>query len=278
MTYKGIICTDLDGTLLFRNDEDKKPYMKQCDIDALHQLRQSGYLIAIATGREVMGIRSFLQQSFVAFDYYVGGNGAIILDQHFQELLKCELPKSVMIDILKYVKVNYPMMGFMGTDGWKRYFFGAQFENAQVNGYFNPERDVHYSIEEYEQSDIELIMFNISPAETYTEDKFLCVQELEIDLQAKYGNQINMFRNQYFLDFAQKGVSKGTAVEYLSKLTTIPMGQVYVIGDSWNDVSMFQTKAQSYSFNHAEDGVKKHVHKVVKTFAEMVEDIHLLDK
>ncbi|MEG2837977.1 MAG: HAD hydrolase family protein [Erysipelotrichaceae bacterium] len=46
---KQLICFDVDGTL---NDPNTHQVSSSC-IDALHKLREQGYLLAIATGRNI---------------------------------------------------------------------------------------------------------------------------------------------------------------------------------------------------------------------------------
>lgn len=272
MYHRGLICTDLDGTLLFR-DELNQPYIKERDLEALHKLRQSGYAIAIATGREVNGIRSFLRQSVTAFDYYIGGNGGLMLNQNFKQLYRKNLAKPVVLQILQYMKAHHPQMNIMGTDGKQTYFFDTAYANAQVQEMDQAAQII--TLEDYEQSDIAFIMMNTSPDEA-CHDKLTMAMKLEDILRAEFGSKVNLFRNQYFLDFAPLDVSKGIAVEYLCDHLNLQMNQVFVIGDSWNDVSMFETKAHTYSFNHAEHQVQQKVDYVVEGFADLVEALDLL--
>ncbi|MGL5042684.1 MAG: HAD-IIB family hydrolase [Culicoidibacterales bacterium] len=278
MAYKGMVFTDLDGTILFR-DKNKKdeivPFIKKEDLKALKRLRESGYIIVVATGREKSGIRKFLQQSLVAFDYYVGSNGGLILDQNFNIIEKSFIPKKVMVEVLTYVKENYPEVDLMGTDGEKMVFFDSVYSNAQVQATkFNADITTFAA---YKENDMEFVMMNLHPNQTITENREGLIVQIETDLLKRFGDKLNMFHNQDFLDFAPLNISKGYAVETLARREQITLNQVHVIGDSWNDLSMFKTEAMSYSFNHADQEIQQSVDHVVDSFAAMVEKLHLLD-
>jgi HAD-superfamily hydrolase, subfamily IIB len=278
MYFKGIVCTDLDGTILFREDDkDYTPYIKERDLAALNALSESGYMIAITTGREMNGIRSFLRQAGVAFDYYVGGNGGIILNQHFKVLRKAYLPKDVMVRVVKFINTNYPEIQMMGTDGWKVFFFETAYANAQVQESRAEAETITF--EAYEYSDKGFIMMNANAPRDFTLEKQTALADsLERDLNIQFGREINIFRNQNFLDFAPINISKGNAVEYLADHLNLDMSKVHVIGDSWNDLSMFETKANSYSFLHADDDLQKRADEVVESFADMVAKLGLIEE
>ena len=279
MNYKGMVFTDLDGTLLFRKKDEQgayEPYIKDVDLESLKKLRESGYLIAIATGREVTGIRRFLRQSFIAFDFYVGSNGGIIFDQHFKVLKQKFIPKDVLTEVITFLKAEYPQMELMGTDGKEMFFFDHEYANAQVSSHKVEAKII--SFEDYKNGEYEFIMMNAHPNETVKEDREKLIVELENIVFAKFRTRLNMFHNQDFLDFAPLNISKGWAVVQLAKEMNIPLEDVHVIGDSWNDLSMFETEAKSYSFAHAEEGIQAKVDHVVENFAEMVAKLHLIDE
>lgn len=276
MICKGMVCTDIDGTILFHNEEDGTLYMKDEDLAALHKLRQSGYAITIATGREMNGIRNFLRQSGIAFDYYIGGNGGIITNQNFKVLREDILPKDIMIKMIAYIQNEYPEMRMMGTDGWNVYFIDSPYTNVQVDPRDTRKIEI-ITLADYIESDYEFIMMNTNAGKENRKDVG-AILPLAEDLQRLFGNEINIFRNQAFLDYAPFGVSKGSAIEYLADHLNLAKNQIHVIGDSWNDLSMFEINSNSYSFKHAEEALQSRAQNVVETFAEMVDHFLELDK
>lgn len=276
---KGLIFTDLDGTLLFHEKQEngeRIQYIKPEDLAALKKLRESGHIIVIATGRELIGIRRFLRESFVAFDYYVGSNGSLILDEHFREIERTYLPKDVLVELIRFIEQSYPQMEMMGTDGENMSFFGKKYTNSQVET--GEKEAIITNFTEFQQNDANFIMMNAHPSAEVKVDREAFIVELEQKANALFGDRINMFHNQDFLDFVPLNVSKGNAVEKLAAKLDIPLENVYVIGDSWNDVSMFETDANSFSFFHADDAIQKKVQNIVHTFADMVSQIEKKSK
>ena len=48
---------------------------------------------------------------------------------------------------------------------------------------------------------------------------------------------------------------------------------LYTVGDSLNDISMFKITKNSYTFNHAEEIVKPHANNIVDYVHEVIEDM-----
>ena len=48
---------------------------------------------------------------------------------------------------------------------------------------------------------------------------------------------------------------------------------IYTVGDSFNDVSMFNITKNSYTFNESEDLVKPHANNLIDYVHEIVEEI-----
>ena len=55
----------------------------------------------------------------------------------------------------------------------------------------------------------------------------------------------------------------------------ISMDNVYTIGDSFNDVSMFNITKNSFSFPNVEEKLKEHVNFIVDSVSECIEK-HIL--
>lgn len=273
-TSKKLICTDLDGTVMFRreNAEGVEGYhISDADRAALIALQQSGHKIAVVTGREKQGIRTFLQNSFVAFDYYVGTNGSLIMNQHFEILHRKTIDANLIEEFLHFMKLHHPEAGMMATTGLKMYFFNGTYENDQVQ----KQREVEVMTEDdFEPKKHPFIMMNVNLDESYGEGRLEKIAQLESELHERFDGRLNIFRNKDFIDIAPIGNSKGTAVTKIAGLLDIRMEDVYTIGDSWNDLSMLELPdVQSYTFTHADVSLQEKTSYVVSSFAEMAKDI-----
>ena len=272
---KGLICTDLDGTIYFHDKESGGKQIKDADLAALKRLQQAGYAIAISTGREMNGIRTFLRLAGVAFDYYIAGNGGLISNQNFKVLRQSYLNKDTLIKVVAHIRRNYPNMRMMGTDGWNVYFFETPYVNDQV-GNWNIEVEI-IKLADFIERDINFVMMNTNDGANQKED-LTEILSLEADLQRQFGSEMSIFRNQSFLDYAAVGISKGSAVQYLADHLNLDKHKIHVIGDSWNDASMFETGANSYSFDYADKELQAKADHVVTSFADMVDHYILKDE
>ena len=93
------------------------------------------------------------------------------------------------------------------------------------------------------------------------------------NLLKKYSDHIEAFRNQCFIDIVPKCCSKGNAIMRILEDENKGTDSLYTVGDSLNDVSMFNITKNSYTFNAAEEIVKPHADNLVDYVYEVVEDM-----
>lgn len=76
MKNNEIFYFDVDGTLL----DNTTHTVPQSTIDALYQLKSKGYLVALCTGRSLLGVHEAGVDDIFPWDGYVLSNGSLILD------------------------------------------------------------------------------------------------------------------------------------------------------------------------------------------------------
>ena len=86
-------------------------------------------------------------------------------------------------------------------------------------------------------------------------------------MNQEFGDEIVAYSNLRHVDISAKGLSKATGVDYVAKLHHINPDQVYCIGDSFNDVPMFET-FHGYTLPEACDEIKQYAEKVFETVDE----------
>lgn len=87
----------------------------------------------------------------------------------------------------------------------------------------------------------------------------------------KYGHAVEAFRNQYFVDIAPKDCSKGNGLKKLLELNNLDIEKLYAIGDSYNDLSMFNLTNNSFTFHHVEEQLKGYANNHVSSVSECIE-------
>ncbi|MDE8335295.1 HAD-IIB family hydrolase [Erysipelothrix rhusiopathiae] len=80
MKNNEIFYFDVDGTLL----DNTTHTVPQSTVDALYLLKEKGYLVALCTGRSLLGIHEAGVDDIFPWDGYVLSNGSLILDSKQQ--------------------------------------------------------------------------------------------------------------------------------------------------------------------------------------------------
>ena len=88
-------------------------------------------------------------------------------------------------------------------------------------------------------------------------------EEIKKRLIEIFGDELSIFRNQFFVDISSKGSSKGEGLKEVLKLEN----------KNLNDISMFEITDNSYTCNRAEEGVKAHANNHVDYVHEIVDHI-----
>lgn len=257
-----ILASDLDGTL-FREQEINKD-----DISALKKLKDNGHKFIISTGRSLRGVkRIFENYNDVAADYLVLCNGSLVLDKDLNTVYKKYIKADLSQEIIKEFIDNNDVC-FYFDDGRDTYIVEGNYVKEDA---FNIEEFASKVLKREEAINRkgEYQIMSVFPKDKSIESAELIKEQL-ID---KYGEDIEVFRNQYFLDMAPKGCSKGIGLKMIIESTNLDVSSLYTIGDSLNDISMFEITNNSYTFNHAEEKIKMYAKNHVDYVHECINQI-----
>lgn len=255
------LASDLDGTLLQKDDS-----IREEDVQAILRFKDEGNKLIISTGRPLEGIKRALKNyPEIKYDYLVACNGSVVLDKDdnviYDNYIDAEIAKLIFKDIIEYKN----MFVHFESDGIT-YSIETDMEvKNQIAELFNnilPKEIVLNENRKYPIISVMAIDEDINTAE-----------EIKNKLIKKYGDSIETFRNQFFVDIAPKNCSKGIALKNLSDKIGINLENLYVIGDSYNDISMFEITDKSFTFIYAEEGVKKQANNIVNSVAECINKI-----
>jgi hypothetical protein len=84
------------------------------------------------------------------------------------------------------------------------------------------------------------------------------LKHCETEMQAGLGDGASVSRSQpYYLDITHPLANKGAAVRHMAALMGVPMSELAVIGDNYNDLAMFGQTDFSIAMGNAPDDVKK---------------------
>lgn len=247
-----LFVTDLDGTLLENHATITNDSLKN-----INKLKQLNHCFAIATGRAYDHIEFLLKEYKMSVDYFILLNGALILDKHRNVISHQVIPMNI-VEALALEFHNEDWRIFLST-GFKSFKLNA--EDGIVTNINNIFID---DIEEIRDERISMISLR------YKKENIKYVEEICEKINSKYGEAIVAYRNVDFIDIVPLGCSKGIGVEYIKKNEAISEKSTFAIGDSWNDVSMFNAAYNSFTFTRAEKELQAKVKYIVETVAECI--------
>ena len=256
-----LIATDLDGTILF----DRK--VPPADLDAMRRWRAAGNLLVVDTGKSVFATRDTLEPEGVAFDYAVAFTGAVLADGDYRVLTSRFLPDGLAHEIV---------MSLQGIDGLT--VFATTLETDYIVS------DTYHEV-----SPILQVFVPMAP-EKMSGRRFIGVpmrvrdddvrERIVADLTGRWGEQLEVVRNQEFLDVIPAGATKGTGLGDLIAWLTRPDGphpgesmETWTIGDSWNDIPMHAVADHAVALPWSPAEVTAVCERTAGSLAELVDSI-----
>ena len=251
-----ILASDLDGTLYFGEEEE---HLKPQDVKAIKEFQAQGNLFGICSGRTLAGIHHALDGLDVTLDFYILGSGSMLARKDGSYIYQHLLTKDVISRIVDDI-INYDVRILFCADRQYYAIDKHQIENVKAR---------HMVIE------------NVSEAKEELYDSlhlaFKTIEELEIVkalLKNNFEGEIEVHHNVLNLDITPFDCSKGKAIRTLDKYLPVKYEDIYVIGDSYNDISMFEAAKTAFSFHRSDDIVKAKATHLVDDIAEAIKEMN----
>lgn len=258
-----ILASDLDGTLI------REEKISNEDLDALKRLKENGHKVIVSTGRTFSGVESLFRDFPFEYDYLVLCNGGLVLNKENEIIHRKSINYDIKDNILNDFYNDGTLLMYY-DNGDKTYLINNP--SVKVSGFA---QDFAESFSNRAEIDEALSlkgtyqMMSIFDASGSIE-KCEAIKKQIVD---KYGEYVEAYRNQCFIDIVPKGCSKGNGIMMILEDEKLSTDDVYTVGDSFNDVSMFNITKNSYTFNHAEELVKPHANNLVDYVHEVVDEI-----
>lgn len=233
-----MLATDLDGTIVFERT------VPPAEKAALDRWRAAGHVLVVSTGKSIFATADVLGPSGLEFDYCVCYSGAVITDGAYRVVDATYLPTDVVREVYAYVK-DRPHVSTYATTIDNDY---ALADNAgrvdSILAKFTP-----MSPDEFGDHDfIGIPMLVTDDAER---------DRLEASLRERWGDRVEVHRNQDFLDIVPPGSDKGIGLQRLiaDQFADVEV-DLWTIGDSWNDIGMHQVADHAVCFPYSPPEVK----------------------
>ena len=256
-----LVAIDLDGTLLNAQHE-----LSPANYAAVRACVERGVRVVIATGRLFASAQYYCRQLELEGPQ-ITLNGAVLADAASGELRPTHtLPEPIMVRVCDELKRRG--VAFMVFGPNTLYTLEGMPHQDVLTGYGEPPPTIVPSIASAHIPDAAKVL------------AFLEEGPLDAELHAQFADVAEVVRTgPLFYEFMVPGTSKGSALQELMAQYNIPREEVLAIGDSYNDLSMFdvagfsvamggavsvvRARAQAATADCEHDGVAAALHKYV---------------
>ena len=227
--YKLIAC-DLDETLLTSDKTVSKE-----NIEAIQKAEEAGIKFVVATGRAIEDVKPTLEaidQAGQEDEYAISFNGGAITENSENEFLFTTPLSFEFANKLYQRGQEYDVSVHVYTKDTIYIYNLSDEERAHLE----PE----IKVTEIFDKDLRFLKDQEIMKIIFMNEDHNYLEQIESDLSVMLTNKDVSYSSNRYLEFNQKGANKGTALEYLAAHLGIEMSETMVIGDNFNDHSMFK--------------------------------------
>lgn len=277
-----VIATDLDGTLFYPK---KRIRMLPKKTEAfLTRYVEDGGRLLLVSGRNKHITGKFLKKTGIPADF-VGCNGSIVMSQG--KIIKATpFEREYLKKLLSDIRRDYdPPMVLLMSKRQNLVFTETGVSHMTNFLYFLYEITLGTYRDPFVRSD-KIFNDEIETGDVYkvmvlfglTKKKINQAKEANKDLRSKYPGAEFSWINQ-FIEISPQGCSKKEGVEFYLDYNKIPRDNVLVVGDSGNDISMFEAwKENSFCMAHSRAEVQKHARHIIKNFYDLESYVYPLEE
>lgn len=254
-----LLVSDLDGTLLTREKTVKK-----IDQEALKKAKANNIDICLASGRmdnEINSVMNLLGETY----HRISQNGAFVRTKDQQEIHTVTFDSETAAFI--YENVLSPELLTLVCS------FDTQFIQEKSDAATEIEKFLFFPLQ-VEKNLISEIGRSIHTSKITIIGRPEDIIEKEKHIHSTLAGKIDAYRSdKSCLDLMPLNINKGRAVEILANALDIHLHEVACIGDSYNDIYMFELTPYSFAMKHSDDEVKAKAKYTVDSVDEAVQII-----
>lgn len=252
---KGMFITDFDGTLL-KSDKTLCPF----DIEKILELKNSGIVTAVATGRSVYSFETEMERLGIEpyfLDYLIFSTGAGILSLPGKKLLKSSSLES------DDVKKIHEILNLGEVD----HMIHKPIPDTKIFGYSlfnNKNKDFHSRLKIYEN-----LCFELENEKSFGNATLIIaiIPQNMISSQTEFIfnnlREYNLIRTtspldnkSLWIEIFPKDVSKSSAASWLADTLEINKKNILAIGNDYNDEDLLLWADNSYITANAPEDLK----------------------
>lgn len=220
--YKGLVAFDLDHTLLDHNTWKITPSA----MDSIGKLKEKGYLVAIASGRDMKNRTSIEYLREVNPHALIHMNGTMV-ETEDDIILDHRMDKELLRRVLEFCEKHETPIGVHIDD--VDYFVCPEKVLFFDKNYFKKDMERHF------EDPKKLLKLPVRSLAYYGD------RAGGKDLQYAFPElNVMMFSKDYGADVVEAEYSKAEGIKHLCEHFGISLAETYAFGDSSNDVEMLE--------------------------------------
>jgi len=250
---KGMVVTDLDGTLLKRDRT-----ISETDVKTLKLLKNKQIIRVVATGRNIKKIEEVIKDISL-FDYFIFSSGAGLMNcntgkiDYVQNLTKDSANRLIQF----FIKKQTAFFLFHAVPQNHLFWSYQKGEiNPEYNRYCEHNKERMEKLPETDMINTESCQFLVI---LRTADEFFKLKE---DIENNFDDlKIIRASSPYetgytWMEIFNKNVSKGNAVKFLCEYQKIDPLDIIGIGNDYNDIDFLDFTGHSYITKNCPDELK----------------------
>lgn len=236
------VITDVDGTLV---DDEKRLTSRAAS--AVAELRASGIIFSIISSRPPRGLTSLLGSLCITTP--IGSfNGGMITATDLTIITEHLLSPAV-------ARHTVDMLNAHGVQVWV--FSGQDWLVRDPDGPYVGLEQRTVGFRAKIVKDFDAPLDGAAKIVGVSED-FELLARCENDVRAALADKASVARSQpYYLDITHPLANKGVALSEIARLLAVPLAEIAVVGDSYNDLAMFARGGLSIAMGNASPQVQQ---------------------
>jgi Cof subfamily protein (haloacid dehalogenase superfamily) len=254
-----LFISDLDGTLLGMDH-----FIKNEDVDALKRLFEHDVPLTVASGRMDHEIKEVMKRVGMT-GHRVSQNGAFVFDKEdghiYSKTFDGDLAKKVMASI-----EEEPMIKTVST--------ADETYAREHNKWIDIISEQLFHDIRIDPNMTERFGKSIFPSKISLHGKEQNVIDSYNRIDDSFAKEIDCFiSHETCVDIMPKAINKGNGIRSLIETLGIEPHEVACVGDSFNDVAMFELTPHSYVMSTAHNEVVEKANTIVDHVHEAIEDL-----
>lgn len=262
-----LIATDLDGTLFY--PKKRLTLMSKDNKNFLAKFINNGGKVVLVSGRNTAVVHK-VEKKIGHSVAFLGCNGSYLIEDGEMKM-NHPLPNDIMMELYTRLKSNFGIMAWFLFDETKKLYITLH----GVSGLYQTfARLYNVSLGVYKEKVVfgeKSFLKHLSTQRTYKlmpifgvgKNAKLKAKQAFTAINDLYKDKITVCCTDNSLEFTALGSNKASGLEEYISMLGITKDEVAVIGDSGNDVVLFDNFPNTFCMAHGEEHIKSHAKTVV---------------